>query len=139
MFRKTLNLILSTALLSSAISCDKPECKNTNPVFSNFTPDTKEYKNELANQIKNIGAENLSYWHSGYVKKDTAEYILVFMQGKDLCAVGELQVRDWQKISGMRRDVSGYRGSELKGLKFDIRQDSAGTNIVFKDVVSIID
>jgi hypothetical protein len=138
MLRKPLTLLLLVLLLFFT-SCDMPECKNTNAVFNNLPPAAKEYKDELAKQIQTIGAGNLSYWHSGYVKKDTAEYILVAMQGKGLCAVGEIRVSDWQKIPGMRREVSGYRGAELQGLKFDIVQDPSDTDFIFRDVVSIID
>jgi hypothetical protein len=136
---KRASLIFCAALYLSINSCSKPECKNSNPVFNTFSLDTKEYRIELAKQIRNIGAENLSYWFNGYLKKGAAEYIIVSIQGKDLCAAAEILVSDWGKVSGMRKEVSGYEGSELKGLDFEIVQDSTGTSFVFKDIDQIID
>jgi hypothetical protein len=71
--------------------------------------------------------------------RDGKEFILIHIQGDELCAKGELQVPDWNKISGLRRDVSGYHGAELKGLKMAIRQDSTGTNFIYQQVDRIID
>jgi hypothetical protein len=39
----------------------------------------------------------------------------------------------------MRRETSGYRGAELKGLKIHIKQDATGTNFVYAHVDKIID
>jgi len=127
------------AIFIFASSCDRPECSNSNLTFDKFTPDTKEYKNELAKQIQSIGTDNLSYWFDKYLIKDGKEFILVNIQGGGLCAKGEIQVKDWGKISGMRREVSGYRGAGLKGLKFEIRQDSSGTNFTYVNIDRIID
>lgn len=139
MTSKATMLILCAGLCLAVGSCNMPECRNTNPIFDNFAPDTQEYKNELAKQIKDIGIENLSYWHDKYVKKDDAEYIVVYIQGQNLCAKGEIQVDDWKKISGLRKDISGYSGAELEGLDFEIIQNSTETNFLFKDVDRIID
>jgi hypothetical protein len=120
-------------------SCDRPQCQNINPIFEKFSPDRKEYKSELAKQIQNVGAKNLSYWHDKHLRKNGGEYILVYIQGQGLCAKGEIQVTDWGKISGMRRESSGYSGAKLEGLKFEIIQDSTGTNFLYKDIDRIID
>jgi hypothetical protein len=93
----------------------------------------------LAKQIKSIQAENLSYWYDKYLKKDGREYIVVYIQGQGLCAKGEIQVTDWSKITGMRKEISGYGGAKLEGLNFEIIQDSTGTNFLYKDVDRVID
>ena len=115
------------------------DCRNRNPIFENFSPDTKEHRTELAKQIRNIGAENLSYWHGEYLKKDGIEYIVVDVEGKDLCAKAEIQVSDWGKISGMRREISGYKGAQLVGLDFDIIEEPTGLRFVLKDIDVVID
>lgn len=130
-------LLLATLIFSN--SCDKPECKNTNPIFDKFMYNTKEYKSELAKQILSIGTRNLTYWFDKYLKKGSEEFILIHIQGEKLCAKGEIKVNDWSKISGMRKEISGYRGAELKGLKLEIEQDSTGTNLIYKSVDMIID
>lgn len=130
-------LLLATLIFSN--SCDKPGCKNTNPIFDKFMFTTKEYKSELAKQIESIGTRNLSFWFNKYLKKSGEEFILINIQGEKLCAKSEIKVNDWSKISGMRKEINGYRGAELKGLKLEIEQDSTGTNLIYKNVDTIID
>lgn len=136
---KVLNLSLLIVIFNFANSCNRPECRNINPVFDKFTFDTKEYKSELAKQIQSIGTENLSYWFDKYYKKAGKEFIVIHIQGGALCAKGEIQVNDWSKISGMRREVSGYSGAELSGLKIEIEQDSIGTNFIYDNIDRILD
>ncbi len=133
------SLILLSVCCLSIYSCDMPECSNTNSVFNKFSPDAREYRDELGKQIRNIGVRNLSYWHDQYLEKNGAEYIVVHIQGKDLCAKGEIQVNDWTKLSGIRNEPSGYRGAELVGLDFEIDSDSTGTVFRFEDIDKIID
>ena len=33
------------------MSCDRPVCKYTNPIFDDYQPNSKEYKQELIKQI----------------------------------------------------------------------------------------
>lgn len=136
---KVSDLCLIIVIFILANSCNRPECRNTNPVFEKFTFDTKEYKSELARQIQSLGSENLSYSFDKYLKKGGKEFIVIHIQGKELCAKGEIQVNDWGKISGMRREVSGYRGAELQGLKIKIEQDSSGTTFIYDNIDKIID
>jgi len=133
-----LTRILFAAVYFSVSSCRVPECQNS-VIFRTFTAEKKEYKSELAKQIKSKGTENLSYWYDRYVKRDNGEYILVNVQGKGLCATAEIQVFDWEKLDEMRREVSGYKGAELAGLEFKIIDDSTGVNFVYADVDSVID
>ncbi len=128
-----------SAIFIFANSCNRSECKNTNPTFDKFRPDTKEYKSELAKRLKSIGTNNLSYRFDKYLKKGGKEFIVIHIQGEEFCAKGEIQVNDWGKISGMRREISGYSGAELIGLKIEIKQDSLGTNFIYEDIDKIID
>ena len=117
----------------------KPACRNANLIFEKLTPGTKEYKSELAKQIQKTGSDNLRYWFVHYAKKGTSEYILVQVRGADLCAMAEIQVNNWGKISNMRREPGGYSGAELKGLEIDTEDDSSGTNFIFRNVDRIMD
>jgi hypothetical protein len=121
------------------ISCNVPQCRNTNPVFENSSPDSEEYKAELAKQMRTIGTKNLSFRHVKYLKKQGAEYILVNITGEGVCALAEVQVTNWEKISGLRKEVSGYSGAELQGLDIELAKDSTGMNFVFKNIDGIID
>ena len=127
-------------LLFSVISCQRPACNNTNPVFSQFAPDSKEYKNELARQIRSVGVENLRYWYDGYRKEATREFIIAHIQGETLCTKGELLVTNWdEKIQGLRGSDRGYSGAELSGLKLDIQEGPAGAILIYKGLDRIVD
>ena len=122
------------------ISCDRPECINTNPVFDKYTPETKEYKDELVKQLNNVDQSDVRYWFEKYVKDGEREMIYVFIQGKGLCAKGVITVKQWGRISGIRRSKGmGYRGAELQGLKLDIVQDSVTTELFYRSAMDIID
>lgn len=136
---KTHNLFLLLVIIVFTSACDRPECKNTNAIFDQFTLDKKEYKSELAKQMQSVGAENLTYWFDKYLKKDDKEFIVIHIQGEGICAKGEILVNDWNKIEGMRREHAGYRGAELEGLKIAMEEGSSGTNFIFKDIDKIID
>ncbi len=55
--------IVYTFLLVSLfcfISCDRPECKNENPIFKTNEPNSKKYKDELVNQLNGIDQSELT-------------------------------------------------------------------------------
>ena len=64
------------AILLSA--CDRPVCKNTNPVFDKYSPDSDEYKSELIKQLEVVDKTKLTYWFSQYV--ESAGKGLLFFQ-----------------------------------------------------------
>ena len=102
--------------------------------------DSKEYKNELAKEIRRIGITNLSYWLKSYLEKDDKEYIIVNIQNKDLCAKGMIEVKDWSKIEGIRKSKGiSYRGAELEGFVFEINESNGSTNFVYQTLDQIID
>lgn len=127
--------------LTLILSCDKPVCENTNPVFDQYAPHSKEYKDELARQLKLVDNSKLSYWMGIYVEKNNLRYIYADIQGDGLCAVIVSTVKDSQEgIEGiLKAKGMGYRGAELRDLKFDLLQDSSGTEFIFKSVDSIVD
>lgn len=127
-------------LLFFIAACDRPECKNANPVFDNFSPESKEYKAELGKQLKLIDNSKLSYWLEKYQVTDEQEFLYFYVQGEGLCAKLHLTMKQWNKIENVRakKGVS-YRGAEFVNLKFDIIQDSTGTLFLYKNLDSIID
>jgi hypothetical protein len=121
------------------MSCGGPECKNNNLALDKLSSEMAEYKAELAKQIKISGTDNLSYYYDGYMKKDSLEYISIRIKGDSLCAKGELLVKDWTKLGDLRRNVSGFSGAELKGLKFEIEENTNPVNLIFLNVDEVID
>ena len=121
--------------------CDRPGCKNTNPIFDKYSPQTKEYKDELVKQLARFDRSKLSYWMDSIQVDNNARFIHAHVQGDGLCAKIVLTIDSSEKgIEGiMRTSGMGYRGAELEDLRFDTRQDSASTAFIFREVGGIID
>ena len=135
MQNKIFNLFLLLLICISFSSCDRPQCKNTNPVFDHFSPATKEYKDELAKQIKILGLHNLRYWFDKSPKENEKELYELYIQVESLCAKIIVENKSNRKHLGN----GGYRGAQLKGVKIHITQDSTGTNFILENIDSIID
>jgi hypothetical protein len=122
------------------LSCDRPECRNTNSIFDQFTPDKEEYKKELAMQMKTIGVNKLRYWLDRPIALEGKEFIEVYIQGQGLCAKTQLLVADKVKQKALGSDGGeGYRGAELKDVNIRISQDSTRTLFILEKVGKIID
>src|SRR5688572_23314777 len=86
------------------VSCGDPECKNINPVFDQYSPESKEYKNELVRQLKRIDQSTLSYVLDQYQEHDSVQYLHVLFHGESLCAKGIVVVKKWDdKLEGIRK------------------------------------
>jgi len=132
--------IILLSLTTMFISCDRPDCKNTNPLFDNYSPNSREYKKELIKQLKNIDKLKLSYWFKEYVESNGQELLLFNIQGDGLCAIIVLTVQQWDKLEELRQKKGvSFRGAEFKNLKFDIQQDSTNVNFILRDFDRIID
>jgi len=132
---KTLNFFLLLLIIVFANSCDRPQCKNTNPLFDQFTPATREYKDELAKQMKVVGLENLKYWFDKSQESSEKELYELYIQGDGLCAKIIVENKSNRKKLGN----GGYRGAELKGVTIKIEEDSTGTNFILENIDRIID
>lgn len=130
----------SFILLVLFFACDRPDCKNTNPVFDTNAPDTQEYKLELARQLESIDRNRLTYWFFRYVESAGEEQLYFHIQGDGLCAQMVLSVEQWEKLKVLREKKGvSFRGAEFTNLQFDIRQDSLKTEFILKDFNRIID
>jgi len=139
---KILTFILTIfGLLILMASCDRRECVNTNPIFDKFSPDTKEYKDELVKQLAKIDKSKLTYWMDTYQEGENSQYIHAHIQGDGLCAKIILVINDSKKgIEGLLTNKGkAYGGAELKDLKFNIKQDSSSTELVFQEISGIAD
>lgn len=138
--QKTNLIIISLSAILATISCDRPNCENKNPIFDKYDVNSTEYKMELINQINSFGQENLNYWFDSYMKENEKEYIVVNIQNKYLCAKGMIMVNDWNKIEGIKKTKGkGYVGAKLKGLTFNIEKDVNTIELIYKDIIRIVD
>ncbi|MFA6335015.1 MAG: hypothetical protein WCX48_05580 [Bacteroidales bacterium] len=121
-------------------SCDRPLCKNTNPVFDKYSPDSEEYKSELVQQLGIVDKTKLSYWFSEYVESAGKELLYFRIQGDGLCAKIVLNVDQWNKLDELRQKKGEtFRGAEFVNLKFEIVQDSLKTEFKYINFDRIID
>lgn len=135
------SLFLISFLLSLSIftnSCDRKECKNNNPVFDQYKPESQEYKKELAKQMQQDGTENLTYWYNKSHEINGQEYLELFIQNDYVCAKGIIQVKDKAKRRGLESD-KGYSGAELRGVSIKTEDSPNGINFVLENIESIID
>ena len=129
------------SLLTFIVSCDRPVCKITNTIFVKYSPNAKEYKNELVKQLATVDKSKLTYWMDTYQEYNDAKLINVHIQGDGLCAKIVLTINGSDKgIEGIVKNKGmGYRGAELEDLKFNIKQDSTSTEFVFQEISGIVD
>lgn len=132
--------LIMLAMVIVLVSCDRPECVNSNEVLSKNYFDSENYKRELSRLLKESEASAVDYWFDMYIKKGLDEYIDVHVQSDQICAEAHILVTDWTKLKGIRETGGlGYHGAKLKGLKFDIKQDSLHTEFIYKDIDTVID
>jgi hypothetical protein len=132
--------ILLLFFLVCLISCSNPVCKNTNPIFDDYQPVSKEYKLELIKQLSIVDKSKLKYRFKEYTENENKEQIHLHIQSKELCAVLVLDVEQWNKLEQLRK-VKGvsYRGARFINLQFDIEQDSLNPRFVYRDLSRILD
>jgi hypothetical protein len=137
---RTLTFAMLCCLLATA-SCDSPDCANHNPVFDQFSPDEKAYKDELVKQLTSIDSSALTYWMHAYQEINSIPSIHVRIKGDGICAIMVLNVQNSNQGIAQLLEKKGvsYIGAELEDLRFDIRQDSASTAFVFQSVSGIVD
>ena len=120
-------------------ACTNVKDDTSNSVFKQFSPTTKEYKNELAAKLKSNPTE-LHYTFNKLVEKDGKEYLDIEVKGDDFKAIGHVLVNNWRKLEGIKRTKGqSYSGAELRGLKLDIEEHSSGANLIYNDVEKIVD
>lgn len=120
-------------------ACDQAACESTNPIFSQYEPDSEEYKAELAVQLQQIDPSSLHFWFEKYVETEGQELMYFSVQGADLCAKMALSAQDWKKLSKVAAlKGKSYRGAEFVDLRYEIVQGPNKTSFIFEDFASII-
>jgi len=136
-----IKIITAFSILIFIVSCDRTECINTNVIFDKFTPETKEYKDELLKKIAKVDKTKLTYWMKSYQENDNSKSINVNIQGDSLCAVIALKISSSKKgiEEILENKGKGYIGAELENLKFEIVKDSKSTEFIFEEISGIND
>jgi hypothetical protein len=122
------------------ISCDRPACKNTNSIFDDYQPVSKEYKMELIKQLSIIDKSKLRYWLKDYTENENEVQLHFYIQSNELCAVLVLNVEQWNKLERLRETKGrGRFNAEFTNLQFDIVQDALYPKFLYRDFSRIID
>jgi hypothetical protein len=123
------------------LSCNRPQCYNSNQVFEKLSPETFAYKDALAEKLKQADASKLRYWLSGFHDDPTAPYLIVHVQGDSLCASMSVFIKESRKgiEDLLATKGTGYHGAELEGLKFEVIEDSIGVQFVFREIKRVLD
>lgn len=137
--KNLINCTFALLIAVAALSCDRPECTNTNPVFDKFLPAAEEYKAELAKQLQKDG--DITYWIDRYEERNGQPYLHVFIQGDSLCARGIVQIgrSDETAADVIKAKAGGYHGAELCNPELEIHQDTSTTTFSFASLGRIID
>lgn len=120
------------------MSCDARIAENKEPIFNSFKPESKEYRNKLAELITNK-QEEFSYVFWNYTDDETIEIIV---SGNSFAAHCIVKVYDWKGMEGIKQSKGGgYRYAALEGLQLEVRNlgSPKGETFVYKSVDSIID
>ncbi len=134
----TLKIALIACILTLT-ACNNIHDNTSKTVFDKFSPDTREYKNELAAKLK-LNPEGVHYTFNKFVENDGKEYLDIQIKGDNFNATGLVLVNNWSKLEEIKRTKGkGYSGAELRGLKLDIEEDSSGANLIYKDLEEIVD
>lgn len=137
-YKSLLPLLCISILL--LVSCDRPQCNNSNPIFENNEPNSEIYKAELARQLKRIDTSNLRYWLRKYENNQDVESLYFYIQNDELCAVIHMTMTHWTKLENLRdKQGIGRRGAEFVNLQYDIITNKDKTQFFYKDFDRLID
>jgi hypothetical protein len=64
---------------------------NKEPVFTNFKPESKEYRNKLAEIIRS-NQDDLTYVFERYIQKNGSDYLEIKVYGDDIAATAMVLV-----------------------------------------------
>lgn len=134
MLRIKLYFLISVCCVLTA--CDANIAVNKEPVFNNYKPESKEYRNKLAQKIINSQKE-LTYVFEKYIDDSTIEIIVSGHAFPVNCTV---KVKNWKGIEGIKEAKGGgYGGAELYGLKLEVVDNPSEALFLYKELDFIID
>ncbi|MCB9174476.1 MAG: hypothetical protein H6589_07690 [Flavobacteriales bacterium] len=143
-----LGLVFSLVILYLAvlgywyIKYPDPDCKNTNKIFNEYSPNTLEYNTELIRLLKKTESLETSYWLGGYLDP---EHISIFIQNDSICTIALITINAHKlKNDGgflthlMQVNGVSYNGP-LTGVKFEFSNNKNNPEIFLIAVEDIID
>ena len=121
----------------------RPDCKNTNPIFDKYPYTDKEYKMELAKQLKLTDSTKCYYYVRKYLEKNNRQYLVVDIVGGNICTKGLFDMTDIFKEGHFQQfqnnKGNGWGGAELDGFKYKIDITADTINFVAMSLKRFID
>ena len=137
-YKHLLSVLCITLLV--LMSCDRPECNNSNSIFDTNAPNSEVYKAELAKQLKRIDTSKLRYWLQKYENNQDVESLYFYVQSEDLCAVMHMSMTHWTQLHRLRQKQGvGRRGAEFVNLQYDIVINKDNTQFFYNRFDRMID
>ena len=125
-------MFIGLALILS--SCHRHKCKNTNPIFNQYSPDDNEYKVELIKQLKQRDPADIHYYVDKYTERGGKPFMTISIQADGLCAKGILDIKNENKLKEFK-NVKGltYSGNEISKLQYYIDSTFGTYNFIFEE------
>lgn len=124
-------------------SCDRPKCKNSNPVFDMYDPESVEYRKEVGSEIERIGQDKLEYWIYTFKNINSEHYIKLYVQSDGLCAIlfaRNISGRAFIKpIKENYEHGFGSSGAKLFDVQLTVDTVDNETNFIIEKIGRIID
>lgn len=140
---KKLKSIVVIAFLFSTLlfSCGSQECVSDNPILQNNSPESAEYKEELATLLQNTDQSKVNYFLISYDQQGDSRSMMVNVEGPDICAKMKVEFEDFQKGAEAIIEKKGdsFVGAQLQNLQYGIRKDSIDTKFIFISLTSVND
>lgn len=115
------------------------KAKNRELVFETYQPTTKEYKNKLAEKIKE-NPKDIIYYFKRCFQQNKKDYIEIEVNGSDFDANGFVLLNNWNKLEALKKNNGkGYNGAVLDGLQLEVKLNPEGAILIYKDLEKIID
>ncbi len=128
--------VLAICVLMAA--CNRPECKNTNPIFENNKPDAIAYRQSLHEELST--AKDVRYWANEYIEQDGKAYMFANVQNNNICATAIFDITNTRGLENYREAKGkSYSGSEITDLRYDVVSDSNGYHYILQSIGRIID
>ena len=133
-------MVFSFLLFLTLISCSYIPVVNKEPVFTNFKPESKEYRNKLAEIIRS-NPDDLTYVFEKYQHTNGFDFLEIKVYGDAIAATAMVLVEQkGNSVDGIiEKKGMSYNGAELYGLKLDVIDTPKGATFVYKDLDFIID
>ena len=133
-------ILISFLFCLTLISCSYVPVVNKEPLFNNFKPESKEYRNKLAGIIRS-NSNDLTYVFERYIQKNGSDYLEIKVYGDEIAATAMVLVEQKRNsVNGIiEKKGIAYGGAELYGLELDIIDTPNGATFVFNDLDFIID